>query len=468
MKGKERLEKMLRRRPHTHFTLGEKPHVSRRLFFEMAGAGLVCSFLPQRALAQSGPRVETLASVSTKNTARNVVFILLAGAPSHTDTFDFKQSPDAPLELLKPEPVNGTVWPTGLMPKLGGQLGDMAIVRSVRSWALVHNLAQTWTQIGRSPAGALGDIAPNIGSVVALEKAAERTPGQVFPSFLALNSAGGIGEGYFSSAYAPFRVSPSTTGLRNTKNPDDATGMGRFADRYALMDTMDRPLRQNSPLGNGPEDMDAFYKAARGMMYNPAVTSAFSYTADESARYGATSFGNACLVAKKVLAANLGTRFVQITLGGWDHHADIYAANNLPAMCRTLDGGVSALLDELKSSGLLNETLLVMCGEFGRTVGALTADDGRDHHMQQFAMFAGAGVTGGKIIGATNETGASVAEPGWSRQREVRPEDIEATIYSALGINWTTVRYDDPFGRGFYYVPNSGDDLYGPVEELWG
>ncbi len=468
MKGKEKLEKLLRRRPHRHYTLGEKPHVSRRFFFELAGAGLVCSFMEERSLAQSAPRVETLANVTTQNSAKNVIFILLAGAPSHTDTFDYKRSADTPLDLLKPETVNGLTWPVGLLPNLGGQLGDVALVRSVRAWALVHSLAQTWTQIGRNPAGVLGDIAPNIGSVVSLEKAAERTLGQVFPSFLALNSAGGIGEGYFSSAYAPFRVAPSTTGLRNTQNPDDATGTGRFAQRYALMSTLDGPLRQDSPLGNGPGDMDEFYQAAKGMMYNPAVTAAFSYTADESARYGNTSFGNACLVARKVLAANQGTRFVQITLGSWDHHTNIYAAANLPAMCTTLDNGVSALLADLKSNGLLKETLVVMCGEFGRTVGPLTPNAGRDHHMQQFAMFAGAGVTGGKVIGATDETGASVADPGWSRQREVRPEDIEATVYSALGINWTTVRYDDPFGRGFYYVPNSGDDLYGPVVELWG
>ena len=83
-------------------------------------------------------------------------------------------------------------------------------------------------------------------------------------------------------------------------------------------------------------------------------------------------------------------------------------------------------------------------------------------------MFAGARVKGGRAIGSTDDTGASIADPGWSRDREVRPEDIEATIYSALGIDWTTVRHDDPLGRGFEYVPFSSQDLYGPVNELWG
>ena len=122
----------------------------------------------------------------------------------------------------------------------------------------------------------------------------------------------------------------------------------------------------------------------------------------------------------------------------------------------------------LKQDGLLDRTLLVMAGEFGRTVGRLTAQAGRDHFLQQFCMLAGGGVKGGRAIGATDASGSATTDPGWSRNRDVRPEDIEATIYSALNINWTTVRRDDPFGRGFEYVPFSAQDLYGPVNELWG
>jgi len=202
-------------------------------------------------------------------------------------------------------------------------------------------------------------------------------------------------------------------------------------------------------------------------MYNPTVTKAFSYTAAESTSYGSTSFGNACVLARQVLAANQGTRYIEITLGGWDMHVNIYAANQLPTLAKQLDNGLSQLMTDLQADGTLSETLIVMAGEFGRTVGALTGAAGRDHLQQQFAFFAGAGVTGGKIIGATDPTGATTTSFGWSRDRIVKPEDIEATIYSAMGINWTTVRYDDPLGRGFYYVPNSDQDIYGPINELW-
>jgi len=122
----------------------------------------------------------------------------------------------------------------------------------------------------------------------------------------------------------------------------------------------------------------------------------------------------------------------------------------------------------LAAYGLLANTLVVMCGEFGRTVGPLTAAGGRDHWPQMFAFFAGGGVQGGRAIGATNASGATTVDYGWSQNRFVYPEDIEATIYSALGIDWTTIRRDDPLGRGFEYVPQTGPFQFYPVHELWG
>ena len=464
MDGQEKFEQFLKKYPHPHKAFFERPHFTRRRFFEILGAGVTASYLCSRPVSGE---VTQLASVTTQNKARNVIFILLAGAPSHTDTFDFKMVPGITPPTFNPATTNGILWPAGLLPKIGAQLGDIAIVRSMRAWALVHSLAQTWTQIGRNPAAALGNIAPNIGSVVAIEKDNERTAGQVFPTFLALNSAAAAGPGYFSAQYGPFKVAPSTRGINNTTNPDDPQGTGRFNDRWSLLHALDDPLRVNSPLGRPLEDYDNFYKSARGLMYNPVVNKAFQFSADDSMRYGSTGFGNACLVARQALAANQGTRFVQITQGGWDMHQNIYDPKQLPALGKLLDDGVSALLTDLKSGGLLDQTMVVMVGEFGRTVGKLSAASGRDHYPQQFCMFAGGGVKGGRTIGATNADGSMTANPGWGRNRDIKPEDIEATIYSAMGINWTTVRTDDPFHRGFYYVPFSDTDLYGPINELW-
>ncbi len=207
-------------------------------------------------------------------------------------------------------------------------------------------------------------------------------------------------------------------------------------------------------------------------MDNPSVDIGFKLPTAASDGDGRTGFGNACLVAKQVLQTDRGVRFVQITQGGWDMHSDIYGrqnprGNNLYTMGKLLDDGLSALLTDLKSTGLLDNTLVVMVGEFGRTVGALSAQGGRDHFMQQFAMFAGAGVKGGRVIGSTNDDGSATADYGWSRQRDIRPEDVEATIYSAMGIDWTTQRDADILGRSFEYVPFADQNLYGPINELW-
>jgi len=462
MSQQEKINRELKKHPWSNPTFFNRPHWTRRRFFEVMGAGVSGAFLAQRYAKAADV---TTTGVTTKNTAQNVIFILLAGAPSHTDTFDLKMVNGVTPKTFAPDTINGVLWPTGLLPNLGNQLSDFAIVRSMQAHALVHSLAQTWTQIGRNPAAALGNIAPNIGSVVAIEKDTFRRPGQVFPTFLALNSGGGVGAGYFPAIYAPFKVLPSAGGIPDTTNPD---GQARFGNRWNLMHSLDDSLRVNSPNGKPMEDYNDFYAAAQQLMYNPVVNQAFAFTAADSARYGTSTLGNACLVATQVLKAQQGTRFIQITSNdGWDMHQNIYAANQLPAKGKILDNAVSALLSDLKANGLLAQTMVVMVGEFGRTVGPLSAAQGRDHYPQQFAMFAGGGVAGGRVIGATNASGSDVSDFGWSAGRYIYPEDIEATIYSAVGIDWTTVRHDDPLGRGFEYVPTTGSFPFLPVNELF-
>jgi len=459
----EKINRWMARYPWTNKTFFNRPHWTRRGFFELMGAGVTGSFLANRYARAAD--VST-AGVATKGTAQNVIFVLLAGAPSHTDTFDFKNVNGVTPATFNPTPINGNPWPTGILPKLGAMMSDFAIVRSMRAHAVVHSLSQTWIQIGRNPTAALGNIAPNIGSIVAIEKEKERKPSQIFPTFLALNSNGAVGPGYLPASYGPFKVTPSTGGIANTTNP---AGQTRFNNRLKLLHTLDDGLRQNSPNGTPLSDYDSFYGSAQGMMYNPVVNQAFAFTTAESQRYGNSGLGNAMLVASQVLKANQGTRFIQITSNdGWDMHQNIYAANSLPAKAKILDDGLSTMLNDLKGAGLLDNTLVVMAGEFGRTVGPITAAGGRDHWPQQFAFFAGGGVKGGTIVGRTDDRGSDVVDYGWSQNRYVYAEDIEATIYSAVGIDWTTVRHDDPFGRGFEYVPKTGPFPFAPVHELWG
>jgi Protein of unknown function (DUF1501) len=466
MSPQEKFQRFVARYPHSRQPFYQRPHFTRRQLFQIFGAGVTASCMIGKP-APAGVIVDQR-PVTTWNKAKNVIFILMAGAPSHIDTFDFKPVAGVTPANFNPATIGGVLWPAGLMPKLADQLPNMAIVRSVRAWATGHSISQHWVQIGRNPSGALGDIAPNIGSVVAIEKYPERQSTQVLPTFIALNSGAAVGAGYLAATYDPMKLSPSAAGIPDTTNVD---GEARMDGRYQLLHKLDDPLRIGSPYGKALEDFGDFDEAAKALMYNRDVSRAFNYAAADSTRYGSTSFGNACLLANKIIGANLGTRFVQITLGGWDMHSNIYGTNGrggLYTLGKTFDDGVSAMLADLKASGQLDQTLVVMMGEFGRTVGKLTGTAGRDHFAQQFAVFAGAGVAGARVIGSTDAQGLATVDPGWSRGRDVKPEDIEATIYSALGINWTSVRYDDPFGRGFEYVPFANrEDLYGPIEELW-
>jgi hypothetical protein len=448
-----------------------EPIIDRRVFFKVAATGVAGYFLsPQNMCAQisySGP-------TTILNTAKYCVFVLLPGAPSQIDTFDLRVGSWTPTNFI-PTTINGIDWPGGLMPMLAGQfaLNNFSIVRSCQSTALVHNLLQSWNQIARNPTSATGKIAPNIGSVVALETEPQRRPNQKLPGFLSLNGGGSLaGSGYFSGRYAPFDVTPNPGGIANLANPD---GQANFTTRYNMLQVADADLRTlPSPYGTRLDEMADFYASARNLMYDPAVTSTFQFTAADRDRFGNTPFGNACVTARNVIQRDLGTRYIQITLGGWDNHQNIYVNNGgIYPSARQLDAGLANLMSDLSltpgSNGrtLLDDTLIVVKGEFGRTIGNITAQQGRDHYFVHSALVGGGGVRGGRVLGKTTPDGAYVEDPGWSEQRPVYAEDFAATIYSALGINYGTVRRDDPLGRGFEYIPTTTGYTGKPVLELF-
>ncbi|MDQ6665712.1 MAG: DUF1501 domain-containing protein [Acidobacteriota bacterium] len=439
----------------------KRPQISRRVFFRHAASAVTGYYLlPTRPM-------ETIAKAAATpiGTAKKCIFILLAGAPSHVDTFDLKEGPWLPASF-NPTSYGDVRFPQGLMPKLADQMGSLAFVRSARSWAAVHGLSQTWYQIGRNPISALAKIAPHIGSVVSIEKRSGDTD-KTLPAFVSLNAGGSTaGAGYLPPENEPFYVNPNGGGLGNTTHRDGAT---RFDSRYSLLLDVDYDSRNGSPIGPAIDEMSAFSLSARKLMYNPQVDAIFNFDQNERNRYGNTTFGNACITARNLLRAENGAHFVQITFGSWDHHTNIYAPNaGLSVMGKQFDSGLATLLTDLRNDGTLDQTLIVALGEFGRTIGDVNSGGGRDHFLQQSILFAGAKVKGGQAIGSTDAKGSQTADPGWARGRDVRPEDVEATIYSALGIDWTTTRHDDPLGRGFDYVPFAAEqDLYGPINELW-
>ncbi len=175
------------------------------------------------------------------------------------------------------------------------------------------------------------------------------------------------------------------------------------------------------------------------------------------------------------MAADAGTHYIAVAHQGWDLHAKNYDKTqkiNHYTLCRELDDCYSALLDDLSTTKdkhgrpLLDKTLIVCMGEFGRTPGDINPNKGRDHYRYaSTTVFSGGGVKGGRVLGATNETGAKVIESGWERKRSIYTEDVVATIYSALGIDWTKSITKTPSGRKFYYLePNSATEIIYPGE----
>lgn len=438
---------------------------SRRSFLRVAGTSMVASWFadvidPRLLLAQtSGSNVPLL------NTANSVIFIFLQGAPSQVDMWDLKEGAWTPADLA-PTSYGDVRWPQGTLPKTAEHLSKLSIVRCGLAWAAVHQLAQSWVQITRNPGGATGAIAPHMGAVVSLETQASRAIADVLPGFIALNSGGIPTSGYLPAKYAPFGVQTNATGLATLSHPD---GPARFARRWDFLHQLDA-ARATGALAKPSMDMNDFYDQSRALMESPGINALFSFSDTESARYGSTPFGDSLIVARNLVAAKKGTRFVQTTLGGWDHHSDIYdraAAQSIYAQCADFDGAFAALMTDLTNMNLLDETLVVVLGEFGRTVGALNNQGGRDHYLRNSIVFAGGGTRGGRVIGKTDERGDKVLEYQWSGNRDVRTEDVTSTIYSALGIDYTTIRTDDPLGRGFEYVPYAKEGLYLPIAELF-
>jgi len=447
---------------------------SRRRFLKVAGTGLVASYFADVMSPKLLYGATAAPSVALRNTAKNCIFIFLAGAPSNIDTWDLKEGSWTPSDFAPDTFAGGTIrFPRGLMPKTADQLDKLVLVRPGLAWAAVHQLGQTWAQIARNPGGATGAIAPHIGAVVSLESQANRQPTDVLPGFIALNSAGIPASGYLPAKYAPFGVTTEATGLATLSHPD---GASRFSDRWNLLHLLDSN-RASGALAKKSLDMNDFYDQSKALMDAPNINALFSFTTDEHTRYGASDFGDSLVVARNLVAAGKGTRFVQATLGGWDHHSSIYdktAAQSLYTQAAQFDPAFGSLMTDLSTmpgstsgKSLLDETLIVIVAEFGRTVGVLNNQAGRDHNLRITYTFAGAGIRGGRPIGTTDPTGGMVADYGWSQNRDVRPEDVISTIYSALGIDYTTIRHDDPLNRGFEYVPFAAEGVYAPIDDLW-
>lgn len=415
--------------------LGKQNHrlcngVSRRSFLRIGalapvGLSLANLFSIEQALA-SDPAAAPAAA-----RAKSIILVFLGGGISHHDTFDMK--PDAVEEIrgkYKGIPSNVTGLSVGeLLPKMAQSMDKVCLVRSGAHGNDHHETATNWVLSGRfgSP---FGDF-PAMGAVVAHETGFE---GRLLPPYVAVprnpSFTWELGKSaYLGGRYESFKAGdPNQQGYKvhDLSIPESLPprALERRKTLLQAVDTLAARVRGDDQMAT----YDEFQRRAAEMVLSPEAQAAFDMEKEDATlrdAYGRHEFGQSCLLARRLVER--GVRFVTINSGGWDHHEKIW--DGLERMVPQFDSGFSTLLSDLSQRGLLDDTLVVAMGEFGRTP-KVNDKAGRDHWGHAASMlFAGAGVRGGTIVGKTDKDGAFVTD------RPVSPADVCYTIYSALGIN---------------------------------
>lgn len=372
------------------------------------------------------------ASTTPSKSDRNCILVWLDGGPSHLDTFDLK--PNAPVEVRGSyKPISTNVAGIEIcqhFERLAKQADKFCLVRSMTSDLGVHGLGSHYLLTGYKPSPVLQY--PSIGSVVARCQKEKH----VLPSYIAmrggrLQAGNTLGSGYLPGAYNPFVLEgdPSRPDFRvrdlNHSATTSPSSLERRREFLAELDGLSRHIERN-PIR---QERDAYFEQAYRLILSPEAKQAFDVSKEPGRirdRYGKRSrVGQSCLLARRLIQA--GCRFVTVTDNGWDMHSGIQQAmdRKLPA----LDKALSALLTDLSDTGLLDETLVLVMGEFGRTPRVNTAA-GRDHWPRAFSvLLAGAGVKGGQVVGKTDPRGVQPTE------RPVSPTDLARTIYALLGVD---------------------------------
>jgi hypothetical protein len=416
--------------------------VRRRDFLKVGTLGLIGLNLPGYL------RLAAAAEQEGRPSDRSAIFIYLGGGQTHMDTWDLK--PEAESEYRGEfKPIDTNVSGMQIcehLPHMATQADKYAILRSVTHNLAAHAPGQMFLRTGNRPLPSLQY--PAYGSVVTKEYGAPRG----VPPYVALpiqNTNGGAETaGYLGVAYNPFAVGDDPNkdnfNVRALALPQGLT-MERIDSRKSLLEGLDTAFRQVDTKSQDLAGMDQFYQQAYEILSSKQAREAFDIGKESSEtreRYGRNSFGQACLLARRLIEA--GVRFVSIDFGGWDTHQDNFKRlkeDKLPK----LDAGLASLIEDLASRGRLNSTAVMMTGEFGRTP-KVNPRAGRDHWSRAMSIvMAGAGVKGGQVLGATNARGEEPAE------MPLKPEDVAASFYHALGIDHHK-EFQTPVGRPVHVV----------------
>jgi len=444
--------------------------VDRRSFLQAGAAAMAGMTLPNLFRLQAAGAVD-----EKRAKIRNCITLFMVGSPGHLDTWDMK--PDAPEDIRgKFKPISTSVPGTQIcehFPRMARVMDRVALIRSLHyNTGASHENGQRWMMTGHDFNAA--NKQPHMGSVVS------RVFGQRgdLPSSIILPAAiGNTGtstphgqeSAYLGSAHQPFFLG-NDPALSTFKVADLQAPAGheefRIAARRKLLGEVDH-LQRHVETGSMLE-RDTAYARAFNLLTNPESKKAFDLSEEPSKlrdRYGRNTFGQSCLLARRLIER--GSRFVTVNqfdtvfgIACWDMHADGGSLNNTYAdyehvLCPQFDLAFTALLEDLEQRGLLEETVISVISEFGRTP-KLNPKGGRDHYPSAWTNFlAGGPIRGGKVIGSTDKIGAA------PHDRPVTPPMVVASIYQAMGIDLETTMLPGPGGRPVRFIEAE------PIRELF-
>lgn len=376
-------------------------------------------------------------------TARNVIFLYMTGGMSHLDTWDPKPDNKDVMGPTKAIPTSADgVQISEYLPRMADRMHHALVINSVATNTGAHEQANYYMHTSFGLRGTIKH--PGMGAWLSLFQG----PGNpALPPYVYVgNDSRHPGAGFFAKRHGPLMVNNPESGLQNVR-PQSGVTQDRFAQRRELASIMDAGFHEKFQT-RGVTAYGEMYDNAVKMMHSEDLD-AFDLTREPDrlrAAYGRDPFGQGCLLARRLVEH--GVRFVEVSFGSWDTHVANFI--NTPRLCDTLDLALSTLIADLEARGLLQETLIVLTSEFGRTP-KINQNQGRDHFPVFSAVLAGGGIKGGMKYGSTDKDGAQVVED------KVSPPDLNATIAYALGLPLDQVVYS-PSKRPFT-VADKGQPL---------
>jgi Protein of unknown function (DUF1501) len=410
---------------------------SRRAFMrKIAQTTLGVTMLPWLT-PQLARALEPGTAVARRPTARNCIYLFMNGGMSHIDTFDPKPGTETggPTKAISTN-ADG-VQISEYLPRLAKHMDKSVLIRGMTSTQGAHEQAQYLMHTSFTQRGTIRH--PGMGAWFSYF-VGRGNP--TLPSNVSISSGGRHpGSGFLEAKYAPLPLGSSNAGLQHSTRPPSVneTQMNR---RLSMLEQLNTEFDKNFQVKDvrGYKDL---YKEAVQLMQSKDLA-AFDLSKEDPALralYGEDEFGQGCLLARRLIEHDV--RFVEVGLGGWDTHDDNF--DRVEARAAILDQALSALLADLESRGLLEETLVVLGTDFGRTP-RINGNEGRDHYPKAFScLLAGGGVRGGQVHGATDPSGSDVVAG------KVQVPDFNATIGYALGLPLDQVVLS-PQGRPFTFA----------------